>query len=175
VRDDASVRADLSGRFTHVLVDEFQDTDPLQADPAAHRRRRSRNLAMAKHPARPGKLFVVGDPKQSIYRFRRADIALYEDVKQLLLAGGAELLHLSTSFRSVEAIQQAVNAGFKPTMQGGTQATYVALDPFRPGIAGQPAWSRCRRRRSTATGRGWRTSASSSPIPTPSRPSWTGW
>ncbi|HEY4730367.1 MAG TPA: UvrD-helicase domain-containing protein, partial [Myxococcales bacterium] len=140
VRDDASVRAELSQRFTHVLVDEFQDTDPLQAeillliasaDPAVSQWRRSR-------PA-PGKLFVVGDPKQSIYRFRRADIALYEDVKQLLLAGGAELLHLSTSFRSVEAIQQAVNAGFKPKMQGGTQATYVALDPFRPGIAGQPA------------------------------------
>ena len=140
VRDDASVRAELSRRFTHVLVDEFQDTDPLQAeillliasdDPAASQWRKTR-------PA-PGKLFVVGDPKQSIYRFRRADIALYEDVKQLLRAGGAELLHLSTSFRSAGAIQQAVNAGFAPKMQGGTQASYVALDPFRAGIAGQPA------------------------------------
>jgi ATP-dependent exoDNAse (exonuclease V) beta subunit len=140
VRDDAQVRASLSRRFTHVLVDEFQDTDPLQAeillliasaDPGEARWRSCRPL--------PGKLFVVGDPKQSIYRFRRADIALYEDVKQLLLGNGAELVHLTTSFRSVPAIQQAVNAGFAPRMQGGTQASYVALDPFRKEIAGQPA------------------------------------
>jgi ATP-dependent helicase/nuclease subunit A len=140
VRDDASVRAELSQRFTHVLVDEFQDTDPLQAeillliasaDPAESRWRSVR-------PA-PGKLFVVGDPKQSIYRFRRADIALYEDVKQLLLGSGAELLHLSTSFRSVPAIQEAVNAAFAPRMQGGTQASYVPLHPHRGRIEGQPA------------------------------------
>jgi len=140
VRDDPEVRAELSERFTHVLVDEFQDTDPLQAeillliasaDPAESRWRSVR-------PA-PGKLFVVGDPKQSIYRFRRADIALYEDVKRLLLGAGAELLHLTTSFRSVPAIQQAVNAAFDPVMQGGSQASYVALDPFRAAIPGQPA------------------------------------
>ncbi len=140
VRDDASVRAELCRRFSHVLVDEFQDTDPLQAeillliasdDPAQSDWRRTR-------PA-PGKLFVVGDPKQSIYRFRRADIALYEEVKQLLLAAGAELTHLTTSFRSVPDIQRAVNAGFAPRMQGGTQAAYVALDPFRPALEGQPA------------------------------------
>ncbi|TMA15275.1 MAG: ATP-dependent deoxyribonuclease subunit A, partial [Deltaproteobacteria bacterium] len=66
VRDDAAVRAELSQRFTHVLVDEFQDTDPLQAeillliaseDPSESSWRNAR-------PA-PGKLFVVGDPKQS--------------------------------------------------------------------------------------------------------------
>jgi ATP-dependent exoDNAse (exonuclease V) beta subunit len=140
VRDDPSVRADLSQRFTHVLVDEFQDTDPLQAEillliaasnPAESRWRNA--------PPAPGKLFVVGDPKQSIYRFRRADIALYEDVKQLLLGSGAELVHLTTSFRSVPAIQQAVNAAFAPKMQGGTQARYVGLDRFREGVAGQPA------------------------------------
>src|SRR5207237_1072293 len=140
VRDDVAVRAELSRRFTHVLVDEFQDTDPLQAeillliasaDPAESRWRNAR-------PA-PGKLFVVGDPKQSIYRFRRADIALYEDVKQLLLSAGAELLHLTTSFRSSPSIQEAVNAAFAPVMQGGTQASYVALHPFRSEVQGQPA------------------------------------
>jgi ATP-dependent helicase/nuclease subunit A len=140
VRNDAQVRAELQERFTHVLVDEFQDTDPLQAeilmliaasDPGEADWRRAR--------PKPGKLFVVGDPKQSIYRFRRADIALYEDVKQLLLDSGAQLVHLSTSFRSVPAIQQAVNAGFAQQMKGGTQATYVALDPNRAPIEGQPA------------------------------------
>ncbi len=73
VRDDRAVREELRARFTHVLVDEFQDTDPLQAellllicadDPAQSQWRSAR--------PRRGKLFVVGDPKQSIYRFRRA-------------------------------------------------------------------------------------------------------
>ena len=140
VQKNPEVRAELQERFTHVLVDEFQDTDPLQAeillliaaaDPAQSDWRRA-------HP-KPGKLFVVGDPKQSIYRFRRADIALYEDVKRLLLESGADLVHLSTSFRSVPAIQQAVNAGFARQMAGGTQAAYVALDPHREAIKGQPA------------------------------------
>ncbi|HEX4384967.1 MAG TPA: UvrD-helicase domain-containing protein, partial [Myxococcales bacterium] len=140
VQKNAQVRGELQQRFTHVLVDEFQDTDPLQAeillliaanDPAQADWRRA-------HP-KPGKLFVVGDPKQSIYRFRRADIALYEDVKQLLLESGADLVHLSTSFRSVPAIQQAVNAGFAEQMKGGTQAAYVALDPHRPALENQPA------------------------------------
>ena len=140
VRDDAAVRGELQQRFTHVLVDEFQDTDPLQAeillliasgDASEARWRRTRPAA--------GKLFVVGDPKQSIYRFRRADIALYEEVKTHLLAAGAELVHLTTSFRAVPAIQQAVNAGFAPRLQGGTQAAYVALDPHRDPLPGQPA------------------------------------
>ena len=140
VRGDRSVRGELQDRFTHVLVDEFQDTDPLQAeilvllaadDPARDDWRKARPV--------PGKLFLVGDPKQSIYRFRRADIALYEEVKSVLVARGAEVLHLTSSFRAVPQIQQAINAGFAPAMQGGTQAAYVPLDGVRPDLAGQPA------------------------------------
>ena len=141
VRDDADVRAELQARFSHLLVDEFQDTDPLQAelllllsadDPAERDWTRARPI--------PGKLFVVGDPKQSIYRFRRADIALYEDVKTRLVARGAEVLHLSTSFRSAPSLQRAVNAAFAPRMTGATsgQASYVALQPCRPEPAGRP-------------------------------------
>ena len=83
VRDATAVRADFQRRFTHLFVDEFQDTDPLQAeillllaadDPAGRDWR-------AVRPA-PGKLFIVGDPKQSIYRFRRADVGIYREVKR---------------------------------------------------------------------------------------------
>jgi ATP-dependent exoDNAse (exonuclease V) beta subunit len=83
----------------------------------------------------------VGDPKQSIYRFRRADVALYESVKKRLLAQGAELVLLTVSFRSVPRIQQAVNAAFEPLMQGATpsQPTYVPLSPHRGDHPGQPA------------------------------------
>ena len=142
VRDDRAVREELQGRFSRLLVDEFQDTDPLQAeillllaadDPAERDWSHARPV--------PGKLFVVGDPKQSIYRFRRADIALYEDVKTRLLARGAELVHLTVSFRSVPSIQTAVNAAFAPRMVSagdGGQAAYVALDPARPEPVGRP-------------------------------------
>jgi ATP-dependent exoDNAse (exonuclease V) beta subunit len=140
---NAVVRAELQGRFTHVLVDEFQDTDPLQAeilllicgtDPSVGEAMRV--------VVKPGKLFVVGDPKQSIYRFRRADVMLYERVKRHLLAQGARLLHLQTSFRSVPAIQSAINAAFAPRMQGsedGSQADYVALEKYREDPRTRPA------------------------------------
>ena len=142
VREDAAVRRELQGRFTHVLVDEFQDTDPLQAeillllcadDPDESDRDRVRIV--------PGKLFVVGDPKQAIYRFRRADVTLYEAVKRRLVAQGARLLHLTTSFRGAPSIQAAVNASFAPQMTGskdGSQAEYVALEPFRAEPHGRP-------------------------------------
>jgi ATP-dependent exoDNAse (exonuclease V) beta subunit len=139
VRDDRSVREDLRARFTHVLVDEFQDTDPLQAEILLLIASDSPGSDWRKAPPRAGKLFVVGDPKQSIYRFRRADIALYEDVKALLLSAGAELIHLTTSFRSLPGIQRAVNSAFAPRMQGGTQASYVPLDQHRPDLPGRPA------------------------------------
>jgi len=143
VRDDDSVRADFQERFTHVFVDEFQDTDPLQAeillllaadDPAVRDWRRVR-------PA-PGKLFLVADPKQSIYRFRRADVSVYLEVKEQLAACGARTVHLTTSFRSVPEIQATVNSAFPAWMNGDAdahQAEYVALSPFRASHDGQPA------------------------------------
>ncbi len=138
-----AVRGELQRRFTHVLVDEFQDTDPLQAeillllaadDPAENDYRRARPI--------PGKLFVVGDPKQSIYRFRRADVVLYDTIKRRLLAAGARLLHLSTSFRSAPAIQRTINGAFERAMkrsEDGSQPDYVALQPFREDPNGRPS------------------------------------
>jgi ATP-dependent exoDNAse (exonuclease V) beta subunit len=141
VRDAPEVRRELQERFSHVLIDEFQDTDPLQAeillllagaDPAESDWTQVRPV--------PGKLFVVGDPKQSIYRFRHADIALYQGIKQRLAAAGAEVVQLSANFRSVPALQQAVNGAFAEAMRGGPgQAEYAPLDPVRPPIAQQPA------------------------------------
>jgi ATP-dependent helicase/nuclease subunit A len=141
----SDVRRKLQERFTHLFVDEFQDTDPLQVDIL--------RLLAADDPdmsnpdtarAKRGKLFLVGDPKQSIYRFRRADVALYEKVKQELLLEGAELIDLTTSFRGEPALQDAINSAFGPHMvQDGpgphTQARYVRLTRWRDPIAGQPS------------------------------------
>jgi len=142
LRDEDDVRADLQQRFSHFFVDEFQDTDPLQAEILL--------LLSADRPdetdstrVRPaaGKLFLVGDPKQSIYRFRRADVSFYEATKERLVARGAEVLQLRSSFRALPAIQEAVNAAFAPYMRGPDQQTgqarYEALEPARKS-AGPP-------------------------------------
>jgi ATP-dependent helicase/nuclease subunit A len=145
LRTDESVRVGLQKRFTHLLVDEFQDTDPLQADMLL--------LLAAADPKEsdpervkvvPGKLFLVGDPKQSIYRFRRAEVSLYETIKARLLAQSphpASLVHLQTSFRSAPSIQAFVNSAFEPLMKTNarkSQADYVALAPSRTDPVGRP-------------------------------------
>ena len=80
---------EYQGLFDHVFVDEFQDTDPLQAEIVLLpvRARAAPRADWERRRARPGKLTLVGDPKQSIYRFRRADIAVYDRVRQ---RGGAQ-------------------------------------------------------------------------------------
>ena len=142
IRDNPAVRGELQRRISHFFVDEFQDTDPLQAEIllllAADDPRETNWRAV--RPV-PGKLFLVGDPKQSIYRFRRADVTLYEEVKERLRRVGAEVLHLTTSFRAPPSIQSFVNLAFSPEMAAGTdggQAAYVPLEPSRPETIGRP-------------------------------------
>ncbi len=143
VRDNREVRSSFQQRFKRIFVDEFQDTDPLQAeillllaadDPDAASWRAIRPVA--------GKLFLVGDPKQSIYRFRRADVEIYRSVYEMLESAGAQRVTLRTSFRARPNIQRAVNAAFAPVMTGeggGRQARYVPLEPFREESGEQPS------------------------------------
>ncbi len=113
LRDQPAVRRYFRSRVSHLLVDEFQDTDPLQAEimlflTADDDRQRN---AWKLRP-KPGSLFVVGDPKQSIYRFRRADIETYETFREIVRASGGDVLPLTSSFRSVEAAAKPVNDAF---------------------------------------------------------------
>ena len=110
LKRDRTVREYFQQRFTHIFVDEFQDTDPLQAaillllsadDPAEENWLNVAPFA--------GKLFVVGDPKQSIYKFRRADVVLYERIAEALRSRGVGRVALTRSFRSLKPIQQFVN------------------------------------------------------------------
>lgn len=137
VRDCEPVRRAFQTRFKYLLVDEFQDTDPLQAELL---------IMLASDESdrrvRPGALFIVGDPKQSIYRFRRADVGVYEKVREQLTQQQARAVVLDQSFRSVPNIQRFVNAAFRPVMKRNTetlQADYVALAPYRKAIDGQPS------------------------------------
>lgn len=142
LRDFQSVRAEFQRRFRHIFVDEFQDTDPTQAEiifllAASDSQIRSWKEVV---PA-PGKLFIVGDPKQSIYRFRGADVGTYQEVKKMLVEHGASELHLTTSFRSVPSIQKCVNAAFAPIMKEDariSQASYVPLSSYRVELTDQP-------------------------------------
>lgn len=143
LRGHASVREALQRRYDRLFIDEFQDTDPIQAeillllaadDPAASDWTSVRPV--------PGKLFIVGDPKQAIYRFRRADVETYWRVKEQLRAAGAEVCQLRTCFRSVPTIQRAINHVFAPVMDGhreSAQASYVPLEPVRSDPGTQPS------------------------------------
>jgi ATP-dependent exoDNAse (exonuclease V) beta subunit len=144
VRDDRDVRAYLQERFTHLFVDELQDSDPLQIEILLLLAAPSPDDADWRQvrPV-PGKLFLVGDPKQSIYRFRRADVLLYQEIKEQLTAPGAgvDLVHLTRSFRAVRPLQQAINAAFAPRMREDRQAgqpEYIRLDPHREAEGDHP-------------------------------------
>jgi ATP-dependent helicase/nuclease subunit A len=125
LRTRRDARESLGRRYRHLLVDEFQDTDPVQAEVC---------LLLASDPSegndwrtvrpRPGSLFVVGDPKQSIYRFRRADIETYEFVKQRLAASG-EVHLLTHNFRSTKPIEEFVNARFSGVFRRSDPADTV--------------------------------------------------
>jgi ATP-dependent exoDNAse (exonuclease V) beta subunit len=137
VRDNPDVRRAFQQRFRFLLVDEFQDTDPLQAELL---------LLLAtpedKTETRPGALFIVGDPKQSIYRFRRADVGAYARIAERLSGEGAQAVQLQTSYRAVPGIQRFVNAAFGPEMTGDVatlQANYVPLRPHRKDHPEQPS------------------------------------
>lgn len=137
VQDNASVRAALQDRYQRILLDESQDTDHIQTEIAV----RIAGGAAAVGDWRaveipPGSLFVVGDPKQSIYRFRRADIRTYLQAREVL--GGH--VELSTNFRSTRAILDWVNAAFGTliTEVEGAQPAFQPLTPRPDAPAGGP-------------------------------------
>jgi ATP-dependent helicase/nuclease subunit A len=122
-----AVRSEFQSRYATLLVDEFQDTDLVQWDIV--RLLASANLEetdLAKLRPGPGKLLIVGDPKQSIYRFRNADIETYLEAADPLTtqALGLERLELTMNFRSVPSILRFVDAVFAGAMQAPADGRY---------------------------------------------------
>ena len=117
---------------------------------AAGRRRSGRNRLAGAPRRSPGKLFVVGDPKQSIYKFRRADVLLYQQVREALRDPRRRPGALTKSFRAVRPIQECVNAAFAPEMSGDAAAgpgRVCAARTHRHETApASPRSSRCPRR-----------------------------
>ena len=135
LRDNIEVRDHFRQRFSHLLIDEAQDTDPIQAeiatflaeDAPAGVPAKERPTSWEKVTPQPGKLFVVGDPKQSIYRFRRADVRQMSRLQQLM---GGDTVRLVQNFRSQRPVLDWVNHLFDAWMAEGTeQAQYVPVAP----------------------------------------------
>ena len=141
--EHAHIRRLLHERYERVLLDEFQDTDPIQLEIAV------RLTADPDDPAQvastdptgprswrdlqplPGRLFIVGDPKQSIYRFRRADISQYLRAAEQV---GADNVRLSANFRSTRAVIDFANDVFERliTYEADAQPAFQRLDACRP-------------------------------------------
>ena len=119
LRDHPAVRARIKQTYRAILVDEFQDTDPVQYEIILYLCERAGSHQTSWHDVdlEPGKLFIVGDPKQSIYAFRRADIEAFERVVEKIQAGGGNLYSLVTNFRSNEAVLDLVNNVFDRLFQ----------------------------------------------------------
>lgn len=130
-----TMRRELHERYQRILLDEFQDTDPIQLEIAV---RLSSGPDDAEQDGdwtelqpRPGRLFIVGDPKQSIYRFRRADIAQYLRAADQI---GADTERLTANFRSTDAVIDVTNAVFSEVIreEAETQPAFQHLDACRP-------------------------------------------
>ncbi len=122
LRDEETSRA-VREQFDYVFVDEYQDTSDIQE-------------AIVSRVARPDNLFMVGDVKQSIYRFRMAEPRLFIEKYARFRAGdGGQLLPLTRNFRSKPAVLEFVNAIFERAMTGGdAEIEYDALARLNPGL-----------------------------------------
>ena len=176
LRSSPEARVALHRRYRHILLDEFQDTDPIQIEiatliaadtvdagtassdgavidagaAAGHDPSLSTGLG-ATVPWRqlstaPGQLFFVGDPKQSIYRFRRADISLYLDARRRFGHEAGTTASLQVNFRTTAPIIDWINATFAALMPpdhgvagARLHPEYVALDTWREAVGGGPA------------------------------------
>jgi ATP-dependent helicase/nuclease subunit A len=134
------VRAALHRRYRHLLVDEFQDTDPIQIELAVLIAAPGTDVGEApwdEIEPRPGHLFFVGDPKQSIYRFRRADISLFLRAAERFGHHGRRL-SLTTNYRSGRSIIDTVNAVFGLLIQQETRGGAPSQPGYEPFVAVRP-------------------------------------
>ena len=102
----AYIQSRLDTRYKHILLDEFQDTNPLQWSIV-----RAWLNAYGEDAGQPS-VFIVGDPKQSIYRFRRAEPRVFVAARDLLQRQGATVLQANQTRRNATAIIDVLNVSF---------------------------------------------------------------
>lgn len=113
IKESPLAKEHFRNKYKYFYIDEFQDTDPMQAELILHLTDEG-DTKRHWYDCKPqsGSLFVVGDPKQSIYRFRRADISIYNQVKEIISKNG-EVVYLDINFRSSDEICGWVENAFK--------------------------------------------------------------
>ena len=137
VRNVPAARELLGREYERLLIDEFQDTDPIQAELAVRIAGGSSGPGDGSVPweeldVEGGRLFFVGDPKQAIYRFRRADMGLFLRMRDRF---AGDRLSLSVNFRSVPPVIDWVNGVFAELIgpgRPGLQPAYEGLDASLP-------------------------------------------
>lgn len=135
LRKNPEIRWYFQQRYRTLLVDEFQDTDPIQAEIIFYLTGQVlEELNWEKLIPRAGSLFIVGDPQQSIYHFRRADIAVYNQVKSLIKKSEGKIIKLNANFRSLHSIGEYINPLFNnlfSSQKGELQASYSPMQTVR--------------------------------------------
>ncbi|WP_247279095.1 UvrD-helicase domain-containing protein [Bradyrhizobium sp. 182] len=130
VCENPDIRAWLGSRYPYLLVDEFQDTDPVQAEIVFCIAAQSQPSTWSSAVLRPGALFLVGDPKQAIYRFRGADVESYALAKSAIAeAKNGCLLAITANFRSRPDVIAHVNHVFQDVLAKAGQPGFVPLAP----------------------------------------------
>ena len=135
VRDNLVVRKQISTQWKRLLIDEFQDTDPLQAELLFLLTSKRATTRWLEATPRPGSLLFVCDPKQSIYRNSagQTNMQVYQQVKERLVANGGEVLHLTANFRSQPALIEWINTTFDTLFTQPGSASQVQYTPMEPG------------------------------------------
>jgi len=118
LKHHSAIRQRYKTHFQALLIDEFQDTDEVQAEIISLL---AEDLETAGRFA-PRKLMIVGDPKQSIYRFRRARVTVFFRMVQRILAEGGVIEHLQDNYRSAPPIAEFANRLSQRMMDGRGKA-----------------------------------------------------
>ncbi len=146
LRSDPELRQYYIKRFDHIMIDEFQDTNEQQKEliyllalrPERAERKEIAAMSITASDLSDGKLFFVGDDKQSIYRFRGADVAVFRDTIDRIGAAGGACLSLPKNYRSQPALLERYNILFKHIMGAGEEPYEAGFEPFQTAFSPQP-------------------------------------
>ena len=122
--ENPAIRARWQGQIAALLVDEFQDTN--------ERQRRIVEALAGIPEGKMGRLFVVGDAKQSIYRFRGADVAVFQNLHLAICNRGGRAIPLNVTFRAHKPLVEALNDLLGAAMGNGQEAGSPFAVPFSP-------------------------------------------
>ena len=128
LKQHPDVQQRLQQEISHVMIDEFQDTSPMQWE-----------IFQSLIGDQWQKLFIVGDPKQSIYGFRHADVGLFLTLKDKLPELGAESFELNTNFRSKPRLLSAIDTLAARWFAKGP----IPFEPMEPGSEGESYFEVC--------------------------------